>query len=71
MIKVINFYIRKPGISVEESQAYWRDNHSKVLRQITGIRGCVQNHTLLSGYRRPTPPPFDGIEELDFNDLAA
>ena len=70
MIKWIYFFHRKPGLSVEDFQAYWRLTHSNLVRQIPGIRRYLQCHTLLSGYRRPVPPPLDGIEEIYFDSMA-
>jgi len=55
---------------VEDFQDYWATTHAEIVRQIPGLKGCVQCHTLLSGYRRPTPPPLDGVEELRFESTA-
>ena len=67
MIKAIYFFNRKPGLSVEDFQNYWASTHADLMRQIPGLRGYVQCHTILSGYRRTTPPPFDGVEEVRFD----
>ena len=67
MIKAIYLFHRKPGLSVEDFQHYWAKTHADLVRQIPGLRGYVQCHTLLSGYGRPTPPPLDGVEELRFD----
>jgi len=66
VIKIINFLIRKPGLSVQEFQTYWRSTHSNFFRLIPGVKRYVQSHTILSGYRREPPPPADGIEEIYF-----
>jgi len=70
MIKAIYFFHRKPGLSVEDFQNYWSSAHADFVRQIPGLRGYVQCHTILSGYRRTTPPPFDGVEEVRFDSIA-
>jgi uncharacterized protein (TIGR02118 family) len=67
MIKAIYFMFRKPGWAVEDFQDYWRTTHAALVRKVPGIRRYVQCHTLLSGYRRPSPPPADGIEEISFD----
>ena len=67
MIKAIYFFQRKSDLSVEDFQMYWRGTHANLVRQIPGVRRYVQCHTLLSGYRRPTPPPLDGVEEICFD----
>ena len=70
MIKLIYFFHRKPGLSVEDFQTYWGLTHSNLVRQTPGIRRYLQCHTLLSGYRRPVPPPLDGVEEIYFDSMA-
>ena len=70
MIKAIYFFHRKKGLSVEDFQNYWATTHADLVRQIPVLQGYVQCHTILSGYRRPTPPPFDGVEEVRFDSKA-
>ena len=69
MIKVVYFMYRKQGLTVEEFQDYWRSTHGDIVRKIPGIRRYTQCHTLLSGYKRQTPPLADGIEEVLFDSL--
>ena len=70
MIKAIYFFHRRQELSVEDFQEYWATRHADLVRQIPGVRGYVQCHTILSGYRRPTPPPLDGVEEVRFDSTA-
>jgi uncharacterized protein (TIGR02118 family) len=70
MIKAIYFFHRKQGLSVEDFQNYWATTHADFVRQIPGLRGYPQCHTILSGYRRTTPPPLDGVEEVRFDSTA-
>ena len=36
MIKVLTWFTRKPGLSVEELRAYWRNEHPKVVLNLPG-----------------------------------
>ena len=52
MIKVVSVFRRKEGMSVEDFQAYWLEVHAPLVRKIPGVHRYVQNHTLLSGYKK-------------------
>lgn len=71
MIKVTVFFRRRPGMGIAEFQAYWLTTHADIVSRLPGLKRYVQSHTLPSGYRRSEPPPYDGIAELWFDDLAA
>ncbi len=74
MVKLIAFFKRKPGISVEEFGRHWRTRHAELVVRQTGLRRYVQNHTLPSGYRserRSAEPDFDGVAEAWFDDTQA
>ena len=51
MIKVCELVRRRPGMSVEEFQAYWRDVHGPIVAALPGLRRYVQDHPLPGGYR--------------------
>lgn len=70
MVKMIAFFKRAPGMSVEAFQAYWRTTHAEIVAQLPGLRKYVQSHTLLSGYRKGEPV-YDGIAEVWFDDTQA
>lgn len=70
MIKAIYFFHRKSDLSVEDFQKYWQTRHADLVREVPGIRRYMQCHTISSGYRRPTPPPLDGVEEISFDSTA-
>ena len=55
MITIIEVVRRKPGLSVEQFQRYWRDTHAAKVRALPGVRRYVQSHTLLSGYAKRVP----------------
>jgi uncharacterized protein (TIGR02118 family) len=68
MIKAITFVKRKPGMSVEDFQAYWRAKHPEVVVRLPGLRRYVQSHALLAGYRKGELP-WDGIAEVWMDDM--
>lgn len=70
MVKLIAFFKRKTGISVEQFQQHWRTTHAGLVVRQRGLRRYVQNHTLTSGYRRGEPA-YDGVAEAWFDDTQA
>jgi len=70
MVKIVVFFKRKPGMSVEDFQSYWRTTHADIVTKMPGIRRYVQSHTLLSGYRKGEPA-YDGVAELWFENTDA
>lgn len=71
MIKALSWFRRKPGLSVEEFQRYWRNEHPKVVLQLPGLRKYVQNHALESQYARGRQPFADGVAETWWDDRDA
>lgn len=82
MIKLTFCLRRKPGISREEFQAYWFDEHAPLVAARAEVLGCrryVQVHTMdqpglhdaLQARNGGAPPPFDGVAELWFDNLDA
>jgi len=67
MVKLMSFFKRKQGMSVDAFQAYWRTKHAEVVVKLPGIRRYVQSHTLLSGYRKGEPV-YDGVAEVWVDD---
>jgi uncharacterized protein (TIGR02118 family) len=70
MVKLIYCISKKPGLSVEEFQRYWRDTHGPIAGRIPGLRRYVQCHVVPELYGRQTPA-YDGAAELWFDDLDA
>jgi uncharacterized protein (TIGR02118 family) len=70
MIKSVVFFKRKPGMPVDEFQAYWLTRHPDVVTGLPGIRRYVQSHTLPSIYAK-REPVYDGIAELWTDDMEA
>jgi uncharacterized protein (TIGR02118 family) len=80
MIKLVFCVRRRPEMSREEFQRYWREQHAPLVHEVAaalGIRRYVQAHTLTSpvneGLRRGRggPEEFDGVAELWFEGLDA
>ncbi|MET0151352.1 MAG: EthD family reductase [Candidatus Binatia bacterium] len=70
MIKLVTFFKRKAELSPEAFQVEWRGAHVEKALAIPGLRGYVQSHVLLSGYRKGEPF-CDGLAEMWFDDRAA
>lgn len=70
MLKAVSVLKRRPDLSVEAFQEYWRHRHAGIVSRLPGLRRYVQSHTLASGYRKHEPAA-DGIAELWFDDLDA
>lgn len=75
MVKLIAFFRRKAGITVEQFQGHWRTTHAELVVRQQGLRRYVQNHTLASEYRNPGPrnrePDYDGVAEAWFDSTQA
>jgi uncharacterized protein (TIGR02118 family) len=77
MVKIVFCLRRKPGLSPQEFQDYWRTRHAPLVQeraQSLGIRRYVQSHTLydprlngLAEQRGFVGEPFDGVAELWFD----
>ncbi len=66
MFKVIELLKRKPGMSVEDFQHYWRYRHGPLVTKSPEVRRYVQSSALLQGYRKGELL-FDGIGETWFD----
>lgn len=70
MVKLIYCISKRPELSVEEFQRYWRETHGPIAGRIPGLRRYVQCHVVPELYGRQTPA-YDGAAELWFDDLDA
>jgi uncharacterized protein (TIGR02118 family) len=70
MIKVVYCFQKRPGMSHEDFDHYWRDVHGQIGARIPGLRRLVQSRAvrLVADARQPD---FDGVAELWFDDEAA
>ena len=81
MIKLTYCLRRKPGMTVEEFQRYWRETHAPLVEaraEVLGIKRYVQVHTVLPAVNAAlqarnggSPEAFDGVAELWWDDLDA
>jgi uncharacterized protein (TIGR02118 family) len=80
MLKLVFCLRRRPELSREEFDRYWREHHAPLVRRVApalGVRRYVQVRTLDSpvtdALRAPrgAPEPFDGVAELWWDDDAA
>lgn len=70
VVKLVIWFKRKAGLSVEAFQTEWRGAHAEKVLRAPGLRGYVQSHVLLSGYRKGEPF-CDGLAEMWFADAGA
>jgi uncharacterized protein (TIGR02118 family) len=78
-MKIIFCLRRRPHLTTEQFHAYWRDEHSLLVRSHAAalrIKRYVQSHTFDHAELRPaldargaTVPPYDGVAELWWDSL--
>lgn len=75
IIKIVTFLAPPFGTTAAAFQAQWRDGHAPLARDLPGLRGHLLNIPLETHSRADVAQlgidPFDGIEELWFDDQAA
>jgi uncharacterized protein (TIGR02118 family) len=74
MIKMVYCLRRKPGLTREEFQRYWREQHALLVKRVApdlNVRRYVQSHTLagdalamVAEVRGSAGREFDGVAEL-------
>ncbi len=74
MIKLVFMVRRRNGMTREEFQRYWREEHAALVKRhadVLGIRRYVQTHAretdlndALAGSRGSEPRLYDGVAEL-------
>ena len=70
MIKLIAYFRRKRGTTVQDFRHHWATRHAELVMKVPGLRRYLQNHTHESGYRKHDPS-FDGVAEVWFDDLSS
>ncbi|MBF6599116.1 MAG: EthD family reductase [Dehalococcoidia bacterium] len=71
MVKLIYCISKKPEMSLDAFQAYWRDTHAPIAGAIPGLRRYVQCHVVPEAYAGDARPAYDGAAELWFDDIDA
>ena len=75
IIKIVSFLARRPDMAAEAFLARWRDVHAPMARDLPGLRGHLLNIPLETHSRSDVAQldvaPFDGIEQLWFDDADA
>ena len=77
MFKITFCLRRRPDLTPERFDAYWRDTHAPLVRRhaaALGIRRYVQSTRFdsdLAAKVRGAPEPFDGVAELWFESREA
>jgi uncharacterized protein (TIGR02118 family) len=70
MVKIVIFFKRKPGMSVEAFQKHWRTTHADLIVRLPGIKRYKQSHVLASAYRKGEPV-YDAVAESYFESTQA
>ncbi|MFC1825427.1 EthD family reductase [Thermodesulfobacteriota bacterium] len=68
MIKLIGFFKRRPGMSVEAFQDYWLEIHAESVKKLQGLLKYANSKPLSVLYRRGKPA-YDGVAEIWIGDI--
>ena len=74
MIKLVFVIRRREGMTREEFQRYWREEHAQLVKRHAGVlrvRRYVQSHTRRSAYEAGRAPIYDGVAVTWFDDTEA
>ena len=73
MIKLIICATRKPGMSREEFNTYWREKHGPLVKSVTEfsrhVRRYVQCHRMETSVPFGIAAEYDGVAELWFDSI--
>ena len=67
MLKACTLIHRKPEMSAEEFQIYWRTIHADIVVQLPNVRQYVQSHPLIQEYKKHNLI-YDGLAEIWVDD---
>ncbi len=65
-VKAIEFFTRRPDLSVESFQQHWRNTHATLATKVPGIRRYVISATRPSAYAGGRAPAYDGVALMWF-----
>ena len=69
MTKVLFLVRRRPDLTPEQFQQYWRETHAPLAAVMPGLRRYVQDHVVVDPSQEP--PAYDGVAELTFDSAEA
>ncbi len=69
--KIIEIVHRRPDLTVDAYQRYWREVHGPLGASIPAVRRYVQNHPRAGSYERGRQPFCDGYAMVWFDSMAA
>jgi uncharacterized protein (TIGR02118 family) len=70
-VKGVEFFTRKPGMSVEDFQRHWRTTHAALATKIPGVGRYVVSATRPSAYTAGRAPAYDGAALMWFESMDA
>lgn len=65
-VKAIEFFTRRPDLSVEDFQRHWRGAHAALAIKVPGVRRYVISATRASAYGGGRAPAYDGAALMWF-----
>ena len=81
MLRLVYVLRRRPEMTREEFQRYWRENHGPLVASVADKLGIKRYQQVHTGYdefaiggdavRGDVAEPYDGVAELWFDDLAS
>ena len=73
MVKLIVFVVRKSGMSFDDFDRYWREEHAPLIKSVTDfsrhVRKYVQSHRASSEVPLAGTADYDGVAELWFDSV--
>src|SRR5262249_13044671 len=69
-VHLIALITRKPDLSVDQFQTYWREHHGPLAAKVPEMRRYVQDHPMPELYGSRNQPLCDGVAEAWFDSLA-
>jgi uncharacterized protein (TIGR02118 family) len=70
-VKGVEFFTRRPGMSVEDFQRHWRSTHAALATKIPGVGRYVVSATRPSAYAAGRAPAYDGAALMWFESMDA
>ena len=65
-LKALEFFNRRPDLSVEAFQSHWRDTHAALATKVPGVQRYVISATRPSAYASGRTPAYDGVASMWF-----